>query len=101
MTEDQLSADIARGESAKAVIENEAFKLAFDALTNDLTNKWQNSPARDAEGREKLYLMLTLTKAFRANLESLILSGRLAQDKRRSLMERVQSSLPAWMNGSD
>lgn len=101
MTEEQLSQDIARGESAKAVVENEAFSLAFDMLINDLTTKWQTSPARDQEGREKLYLMLTLSKAVRANLESLILSGKMAQEKRKGLLELARSSLPEWMSGSD
>lgn len=101
MTEEQISQDISRGESAKAVLENEAFQLAFDTLTNDLTTKWQNSPAKDAEGREKVYLMLVLIKAVRVNLESLILSGRMAQERRKTMLERVQRSLPAWMTGSD
>lgn len=101
MTEDDLSADIARGESAKAVLENEAFGLAFETLINDLTTKWQTSPPKDEAGREKLYLMLLMARAMKANLDSLILNGKMAQDKRKSLLERAKSSLPEWMTGSD
>lgn len=101
MIDEQLSHDIAMGESAKAVLENEAFQAAFEALTQELTNKWQNSPQNDAAGREKCYLMLTLTKAVRVNLESMLLNGKMAQDKRQSLLERAKNSLPVWMTGSD
>lgn len=101
MSEEQLSQDIARGESAKAALENEAFSLAYEALINELTTKWQNSPVKDEEGREKCYLMLMAARAMRVNLESLILSGKMAQDKRQSLIERAKNSLPAWMTGSD
>lgn len=101
MTEEQLSTDIARGESAKEVLENEAFALAFDTLINDLTTKWQTSPPKDEDGREKLYLMLLMARAMKANLDSLILNGTMAQERRKSLLERARNSLPGWMSGSD
>lgn len=101
MTDEQLSHDIAMGESAKAVLENEAFTTAFEALTQELTNKWQNSPVKDEAGREKCYQMLTAARAMKVNLESLILSGKMAQEKRQTLLERAKSSLPAWMSGSE
>lgn len=101
MTEEQISRDISLGESAKAVIENEAYSLAYDALVNELTSKWQNSPVKDADGREKLFLMLTLCKAMKANLDSMILSGKMAQEERRRLSERLKDSWAALTSGNE
>lgn len=69
---------IYEGNRAREVIENEAYIGAFDAIRQEYTNAWMNSPARDAEGREKLYLMLKLTDKLQATLEAAMTDGKIA-----------------------
>lgn len=94
MTEETL------GQEAQQIIDSEAFKTAFATLTQELTDQWQNSPARDADAREKLYQMLWISKRFRVHLESLVTSGKMAATHKKTIAERLSRSLPEWMSGS-
>ena len=96
-----LELDIQLAEQAKGVLSNEAFTLAFETLNTELTTQWLNSPARDAEGREKLYLMVKLLSKVKINLESLVTSGKMAEIERRTLTQRARDSLSAWTDGND
>lgn len=75
-TSDQRIYDGAR---AKEVLENPAFDQAFEDIRTEYTQAWMNSPARDAEGREKLYLMLQLTNKLQATLQGAMEDGKLAR----------------------
>jgi hypothetical protein len=66
------------GDKARQVLENEAFAEAFDDIRQEYTQAWMNSPARDAEGREKLYLMVKLTEKLQATLEAAMNDGKMA-----------------------
>lgn len=70
---------IARGVEANSIINNELFKSAFDEINQEILDQWQTSPARDVEGREKLYLMLKIAEKFRSNLTRVIDTGKIAQ----------------------
>lgn len=67
------------GSRAKEVLENECFIEAFDATEKELTEQWQNSPARDAEGREKLWQYLMMLRKVKAHLVQTMETGKLAQ----------------------
>ena len=75
MTPEQQIYDAAR---AKEVLENPAFEQAFDTIRQEYTQAWQNSPARDAEGRESLYLMIRLTNKLQATLTGMLENGKMA-----------------------
>jgi hypothetical protein len=75
MTEEQR---IHRGNRAREVLENEEFAAAFDAIDEELTQAWKNSPQRDADGREKLFLALTMLHKIKAALSQTVDSGKLA-----------------------
>lgn len=78
MTAKSLEQRRYEGDRAREVIENEAYVDAFAAIRQEYTNAWMNSPARDAEGREKLYLMLKLTDKLQATLEAAMTDGKIA-----------------------
>lgn len=67
-----------RGSRAREVLENEEFSAAFDAIEQELTEAWKTSPQRDAEGREKLFLALTMLGKIKASLSQTVDSGKLA-----------------------
>lgn len=87
-----IDARIYDGNRAKEVLENPAFIAAFDDTEKEVIEQWTTSPARDAEGREKLYTYLMLLRKVKAHLSSSLDTGKLAQmdlDHKKSLKERI------------
>jgi len=83
---DLLEAEIQRGEKAAQLLAEPLLRDAFSALQQECMDKWQNSPARDAEGREKLFLMLQASLRVEKHLKSLMESGKMAS---ATLAQRV------------
>lgn len=67
------------GDRAREVLENEAYIAAFEAIEKEVIEQWTNSPARDVEGREKLWSYLHLLKKVQTHLQSTLETGKLAQ----------------------
>ncbi|MFU2327743.1 hypothetical protein [Pseudomonas sp. NFX98] len=85
------------GNRARECLENEAFQWAFESIEQELTNAWQTSPARDVEGREKLYLMLQLLTKLKATIQISLETGQLADKElqyQRSLLDRAKGIWP-------
>ena len=81
------------GSRAKEVLENEAFIDAFEAIEKEVIEQWTNSPARDQDGREKLWSYLHLLKKVRTHLTSTLETGKLAQielQHQQSLRDRAR-----------
>lgn len=82
------------GDRAKEVIENEVFVDAFEQIQNEVIEQWTNSPARDAEGRERLWTYLQMLKRLQAQLQQTMESGQLARldlEHKRTLMDKAKS----------
>jgi hypothetical protein len=79
--------EIARGERARAILDDPLVAEAFAAIERQCLEEWRAAPARDVEGRERLWLMLKLAERLRGHFESLVESGRLAGG-RAVLLER-------------
>lgn len=78
---------------AKEVLENEAFIAAFADTENEVIEQWKNSPARDNEGREKLWAYLSLLRKIKAHLTTSLETGRLAEldlRHKQTLAERAK-----------
>jgi hypothetical protein len=85
---------IERGRLASEVLENELFIEAFESTERELVERWKSSPARDSEGREKIWVYLSMLRKVRANLESAMETGELGKielNHRASAAERVRS----------
>ena len=67
------------GDRAREVIENEAFIAAFEATEKEVVDQWMQSPARDQDGREKLWQYLSMLRKVKANLQTTLETGKLAQ----------------------
>jgi hypothetical protein len=82
------------GSRAKEVLENEAYIAAFEAIKTDILDQWTNSPARDAEGREKLWTCLKLLQKVQTQLQTTLETGKLAQlelQHKQTLQDRLKA----------
>lgn len=92
----ELEQRIYNGDRAKEVLDNEAYTAAMAAIKTEVTEQWQNSPARDQEGREKLWLMLKLADKLEAALRTTMETGKLAQLDllhKQSLAQRAKAAI--------
>ncbi|MBT2300373.1 hypothetical protein J7E70_07835 [Variovorax paradoxus] len=88
--------EIYNADRAKEVLENEAFHQAFHDIKQELTEQWKTSPARDLDGREKLFLMLKMLEKVEICLKASLDSGTLAKEKlkyEQSLLDRAKASI--------
>jgi len=74
-----LEKRIYNADRAREVLENEAYRSAFETIQAEITEQWKKSPARDVEGREKLWLMLSLLNKVEAVMQEALTDGKLAK----------------------
>ena len=67
-----------RGARAEALLRDETLLGAFDVLENGYMDAWLQTTARDAEGRERLLLMVKTLHAVKSNLEETVTTGKFA-----------------------
>lgn len=77
--ETPLDADIRRGNDATLLLANPALIEAFDKLRADYLVAWEASPARDTDGRERLWQAYQIVGKVRTHLEHVASGGRLAR----------------------
>ncbi|CAB4126123.1 hypothetical protein UFOVP73_48 [uncultured Caudovirales phage] len=86
------------GSRAKEILDSEVFAGAFDDIEKDLIEQWKTSPARDHDGREKLWTYLQMLRRVRSQLEQTMATGQLAQlelQHRQTLADRARGLFPA------
>ena len=92
----EIEQRIYHADRAREVLENEAFIGAIADIKSEITDQWTKSPARDQEGREKLWLMLSLVKKLEDTLRMTFDSGKLAKldlEHKRTMQQRLQDAL--------
>jgi hypothetical protein len=72
-------AEANRGIRAKAILEDELVLEAFAALEARYLAAWRSSEYTDTAGREEVYRMLRATQALRAEFETMIRDGKVAE----------------------
>jgi hypothetical protein len=70
---------IYNADRAKEVLDNEAFQAAFSDIEKEVIEQWTNSPARDQDGRERLWVYLSLLRKVKAHLSTSVETGKLAR----------------------
>lgn len=71
--------EVRRGEEARQLLEHPLLVEAFESIEKEVTEQWQNSPARDVEGREKLWLTLKLLHRLKGQLTQVVETGKVAE----------------------
>ncbi len=92
---EQLRREVERGQQAAQVLEHPLFVEAFDQYRARLVAEWESSPVRDAEGREKLWLMVKTVDAVRGHLEGVMQTGKMATLQRQERASRWQEMAQA------
>lgn len=82
--------EIRRGVEAERLLSEPLLLEAFATIEQEFTDAWKASPARDPEGREKLYLSLKLLARLKAHIESVATTGKMAK---KSLSQSARESL--------
>ena len=70
-----------RSELAKNILENPVFQDAQNKIKQELYGEFINSPARDSEGREKIYLMNKMFDLLLVHIKSVMETGKLNKIK--------------------
>ena len=70
--------EIQRGHRAKQILEDPIFVEALQKVSQELDQEWINSPIRDTEGREKIYMMRKMLGVLHVQLQSVMETGKLA-----------------------
>lgn len=87
---------IHRAAHAQALKDNPVLAEALDAWKTDLMTAWEQSPARDAEGREKLFLMVHAAEKFKTYVEAMVDSGRLLTHEAKDWA--ISPPSKGWLN---
>ena len=77
---------------AKEILENPTYQWAIESIKEDLWAQFQNSPVRDSEARERIYMMMWATKKLQQVLQTTYETGKLTQielEHKKKLLERV------------
>lgn len=79
-------------DQARLILENPVFQQVLDDIESEIVESWKNAPARDPEGREKLWQLLKLAGKLRSNLQTRLDSGKLAkielEHREKTLLQR-------------
>lgn len=87
---------LARASNAQAALDNPLVAEALAAWEQEITDAWKRSPLRDAEGREKLRLMLEAAQHFQRHLQATMEQGRILRAVPEPTMwDRVRQNLRA------
>jgi hypothetical protein len=79
MSEDKLQAAISRGARAEALLNNDLLQEAFARLEQDYIEAWKISPARDTDGRERLWQAVNIVAKVRDHMVNVVNDGKLSQ----------------------
>ena len=79
MTEDKLHESISRGARAEALLKNDLLQEAFVRLEQDYIDAWKISPARDNDGRERLWQAVNIVAKVRDHIVKVVNDGKLSQ----------------------
>lgn len=95
----KLLAEQERGRQAAELLEHPLMKEAFSTIRQEFTQAWQNSPARDQEGREKLWQLLKLTDRLESFLTETVTTGKMATmqiEEAKTLAQRMKDGLSSF-----
>ena len=91
MTEDKLHRDMVRGARAAELLGNELLQESLSVLERDYVEAWKITPARDTDGRERLWQAVNIVGLVRDHLVKVANNGKLAQRQLNELASRTRS----------
>lgn len=76
---DNLQDAVSKGLKASHLIGDETLKSIFDDMEVEYIRAWRTSPARDTEGRERLWQAVNIVRLVQDHLNKYAADGRLAK----------------------
>ena len=70
--------EITKGKNAERILNDELFKKSFTYLRELYLSEWENSPARDKEARESLWVAIKMLGTVEGHLQTVMQTGKLA-----------------------
>lgn len=77
--DDKAHVAVARANASKLILEDPLFIEAFDLLDKAYTASWRETPARDVEAREKIWIAQGILGKVRGHLMSVVNDGKVAK----------------------
>ena len=74
----EVEKEIQRGQQAKRILEDPIYVEAIQKVSQELDQEWINSPIRDTEGRERIYMMKKMLNVLLVQIKSVLETGKLA-----------------------
>mgnify|MGYP003691377191 FL=1 len=68
----------ARGLNAQRILDDDLYKESFVYLRDLYFSEWENSPARDSEGREGIWMAIKVLSTVENHLSTIMETGKLA-----------------------
>lgn len=90
--ESQLRSEASRGQRAAELMQDPLMAEAFALLDERFNQQWADSPARDTEGRERIWLMKKLLKNVGDHLAEIAMTGKLAALELEQNKSRAQKA---------
>jgi hypothetical protein len=87
---DKTETEILRGERARQLLDEPLLVEAFALIEQEYHKAWQDSPARDVEAREAIFLSLKNLAKVKGHLLNVMESGQIAK---ASLAQRAGQTL--------
>lgn len=69
--------EIQRSNDAKAIIENSLYQESYTELRKELINELLDTPLRDTEAREKIYMMVKMLDSVQTRIQSIMETGTI------------------------
>jgi len=94
--------ELERYEQARTLLENPLFQGAFESVERELMQRWKTDASLSPDGREKVFLMVTLLGQVQMVLREHMETGQMARvqlERDRALRARVANGLRS-MTGS-
>lgn len=87
--------ELSRAQYAKEALENPLISEALTTYEQDITELWKQSRTKDADAREKLWMMLQAAHHFRSYLQATIDSGKItaAKLKQETLWQKLREKI--------
>ena len=80
---------LARAAKAQALLNDPELNNAFDAVRKSIHDMWEQTPIRDRDGAHELRLMLKLLDDVKANIQSVVNTGKVVAHN-QSLLDRAK-----------
>lgn len=82
-----------RGERAEALLKNPLFEEAFNAVEQELMTRWKQDATLQQDGRERVFLMVTLLGQVKQVLMTHMKTGEMARMQLREHQEQKARGL--------